>query len=284
MKKLIITTVCSILTMGCATFGASTMIKSPIENQCARFGLLGCDNLVNGIIAYIKGDVQTGEEFISKGIAENIEKTDQLEKFAQALEMISSAPGMGQYLEKFKPIISMLKNSNKELPAKSNNDTNPIPTNVVRTDPDNKPAILENKTDQLELSISYLWAKDNICPTVNLENENKDIISIFPGDIKSIFPENTICSAYHTNKEKIDRILVSDSCPLDVIITASEPYKQPHWLIWVQPNKGLDMRDANLFIDNKDTITIANVGGKVFDARCGVNIWLSEQIAVSTGK
>jgi hypothetical protein len=60
------------------------MIKAPVEQQCAGYGLKGCDRLVDGIIMYVDGDKPGAVHKLKEGAAKN--SPEQIRPFAKSLK------------------------------------------------------------------------------------------------------------------------------------------------------------------------------------------------------
>jgi len=69
---------------GCAA--GSMMIKAPVQQQCAGYGLKGCGELVDGVILYVDGDKAGAVHKLKEAAAQN--SPAQLRPFAQALKGI----------------------------------------------------------------------------------------------------------------------------------------------------------------------------------------------------
>jgi hypothetical protein len=52
--KLVEVVVCGLVLVGCGA--ATALIKAPVEQQCAGYGLKGCPDLVDGVLLYVDGD------------------------------------------------------------------------------------------------------------------------------------------------------------------------------------------------------------------------------------
>jgi hypothetical protein len=62
--------VCAALALvGCAA--GTALIKAPVENKCAGYGLQGCGELVEGVVAYIDGDKVAGKFKLKQAAAKN---------------------------------------------------------------------------------------------------------------------------------------------------------------------------------------------------------------------
>ena len=53
MRDLVLVLGGSSLIVGCAA--GSMMIKGPVQQQCAGYGLKGCPELVDGVVLYLDG-------------------------------------------------------------------------------------------------------------------------------------------------------------------------------------------------------------------------------------
>src|SRR5688572_12260929 len=70
------------LTFGCAA--GSMLVKVPVEQQCAGYGLRGCPELVDGVILYVDGDKPGAVHKLKEAAAKN--SPEQIRPFAQAIK------------------------------------------------------------------------------------------------------------------------------------------------------------------------------------------------------
>lgn len=80
--------------VGCSG-SASLVLKTPVSNQCAKAGLLGCDQLSEGVLLYAEGKGSEGAAKLQSGAAQN--SPEKVKQFAAQLDTLSSLPGAGTY-------------------------------------------------------------------------------------------------------------------------------------------------------------------------------------------
>jgi hypothetical protein len=71
-----------VLTCSCAA--GSMLVKGPVEQQCAGYGLRGCPDLVDGVILYVDGDKPGAVHKLKEAAAKN--SPEQIRPFAKALK------------------------------------------------------------------------------------------------------------------------------------------------------------------------------------------------------
>lgn len=77
--------------------GALWMIlKQPVVDQCQGAGLRGCDQLTDGVLAYVDGDEATGRAKLVAGAAQN--NPEEVRKFAEMLTTLRDLPGMSEQM------------------------------------------------------------------------------------------------------------------------------------------------------------------------------------------
>jgi hypothetical protein len=87
----------SIVMWGCAAssaLGGAALIKPPVEQQCSRYGLKGCPELVDGVILYVGGDEPTAKHQLRKAASKNVPA--DLQRFAQAISAVLPAKSGGE--------------------------------------------------------------------------------------------------------------------------------------------------------------------------------------------
>lgn len=74
---------------------ASLVLKTPVSNQCAQAGLIGCDELSEGVLLFAEGKQSEGAAKLQAGAAQN--PPEKVKQFAAQLGTLSSLPGAGKY-------------------------------------------------------------------------------------------------------------------------------------------------------------------------------------------
>jgi hypothetical protein len=69
---------------GCAA--GTALIKTPVEQKCAGYGLKGCGELVDGVVAYVEGDKDAAVLDLKRGAAKN--SPEQIRPFAGAIKEV----------------------------------------------------------------------------------------------------------------------------------------------------------------------------------------------------
>lgn len=72
--------------VGCAA--GTALIKTPVEQKCAGYGLKGCGELVDGVVLYVNGDKDAAVLALKRGAAKN--SPAQLRPFAGAIKTVIS--------------------------------------------------------------------------------------------------------------------------------------------------------------------------------------------------
>jgi hypothetical protein len=72
---------------GCAA--GSMMVKGPVQQQCAGYGLQGCPELVDGVVLYLDGEKAAARLKLKRALAKN--SPEQIRPFAKVLK--DTVPG-----------------------------------------------------------------------------------------------------------------------------------------------------------------------------------------------
>jgi len=72
--------------LGCAA--GTALIKAPVEQKCAGYGLKGCGELVDGVVLYVNGDKDAAVLALKRGAAKN--SPAQIRPFAGAIKSVIS--------------------------------------------------------------------------------------------------------------------------------------------------------------------------------------------------
>jgi hypothetical protein len=75
------------LATGCAA--GSMMVKGPVQQQCAGYGLQGCPEIVDGVVLYLDGEKAAARLKLKRAVAKN--SPAQIRPFAQILK--DTVPG-----------------------------------------------------------------------------------------------------------------------------------------------------------------------------------------------
>jgi hypothetical protein len=78
---------------GCS---ASMVLKQPVVDQCSGAGLRGCDEITDGVLAYVDGDKAEGRRKLVSGAAQN--NPEQVQQFARTLVALRDLPGMSDQM------------------------------------------------------------------------------------------------------------------------------------------------------------------------------------------
>lgn len=100
----------SLLLGGCAAtsaLGGSALLKAPVEKECARYGLQGCPELVEGVVLYLDGDEEVAAQQLKRAASKNVPA--DVKRFAGAISAVLPAKTGG-------PIVAIL--TGQEAPAK----------------------------------------------------------------------------------------------------------------------------------------------------------------------
>jgi hypothetical protein len=89
--------------------GVSLILKAPVTDQCEETGLKGCEEMSEGVLLVVEGDKPRGLKKIGKGAAKNAPA--ELKKFAQALKLLGSIPGVSQYMGPVLEVAAYLEES-----------------------------------------------------------------------------------------------------------------------------------------------------------------------------
>jgi hypothetical protein len=83
------------LLVGCG--GAHLILKPPVQEQCDKAKLKGCDEMTEGVLVYVEGDKPKGKDHIMRGAAQNA--PDKVRQFAKAIKELplDKIPGAQKY-------------------------------------------------------------------------------------------------------------------------------------------------------------------------------------------
>ncbi len=257
---------------GCAAAtgggGPAAVLNAPVTSRCERAGLDGCEDLVDGAIAYAEGDPVTGQEALERGLAYNLDKAAELEQFAMALEMVGRVPGAGQYVAPLRPAIAVIK---KAAASQLQTSVDQAQASLAKVaSPSEEPGEPPPDSGEFEVPNPYV-------PKTGEATNARYLVAAAPGiDCPSPIPDEAVCIARSfPGTTAVVHVLVSSACPGDVVVAAGAPRLAPHWLLWVPAGKGLDLRDVELPVSKTDGFTVGVVGvNPLPDARCGVNMVL----------
>lgn len=92
-------------------------LKSPIEQQCIDTGLKNCSHIALGATQYVDGEQAKGEANLKAGLAGNVERAEDIKRFADGLMLLSKIPGLSQYIGPMQPVIKLIQNISTEIIA-----------------------------------------------------------------------------------------------------------------------------------------------------------------------
>jgi len=86
----------SVLMCACGAsqaLGGSALIKAPVEQQCSRYGLKGCPELVDGVLLYVDGDEGAATRKLRRAAGKNV--PEDVQRFAAAIAAVLPAESGG---------------------------------------------------------------------------------------------------------------------------------------------------------------------------------------------
>jgi len=95
---------------GFALFGcgsAELVLKAPVVDRCSSAKLKGCEEMADGVIAYVDGKKDDGRKQIVRGAAKNAPK--EVAAFATSLRTAAKMPGIDSYADTLKEIADLLE-------------------------------------------------------------------------------------------------------------------------------------------------------------------------------
>lgn len=80
-----------------ACVSAELILKSPVIGQCNSAKLKGCDEMADGVIAYVDGKKDEGRKLLIRAAGKNAPK--EVHAFAASLRSASKMPGLESYAD-----------------------------------------------------------------------------------------------------------------------------------------------------------------------------------------
>jgi hypothetical protein len=114
-----------VLLTGC---GGSFILKQPVVDQCQSQGLQGCDEITEGVLAYVDGDTVKGRAKLVAGAAKN--SPDKVKQFAAGLSALRELPGMSDQLGPIGEVASILSGDASSLAATNTSTSSAVPASV----------------------------------------------------------------------------------------------------------------------------------------------------------
>lgn len=71
--------------MGASALAGSALVKVPVEQQCSRYGLKGCPDLVEGVVLYLDGDQRAATTKLRRAASKNV--PTEVKRFARAISV-----------------------------------------------------------------------------------------------------------------------------------------------------------------------------------------------------
>jgi hypothetical protein len=251
--------VAAALVAGCG--GSSLVLKSPLADKCADAGLKRCDELTEGVLAYVEGDRAGGTVRIQRVVLDN--DAARVKKLAGLLRGAASAPGLGSFKAQLEEVAALLDTGGSAAAG------SPAP------DPDSKAdAKSEAKAD----------AKADARGGATDDARTKTVTAILAGHPRAYAcaPLGKTTQAYAGStclRLGIGPLVVSDlvtsaSCPGDILVMAG-PSDAPAWVVGiVPPRERFAMHGARLVVAPEDELVVAVHSATALprDASCGVTV------------
>jgi len=95
-----------IAALACTGCG-SAMLKPPLTEGCESSGLKGCEDITEGVLAYVDGDEKKGRAALAKGAAANAPA--ELQAFIKVLRDLEKIPGTSAFMKPVMDVVAILE-------------------------------------------------------------------------------------------------------------------------------------------------------------------------------
>ena len=243
------------LVAGCG--GSSLALKAPLADKCADAGLKRCDELTEGVLAYVEGDRAGGTARIQRVALDN--DAARLKKLAGLLRAAGSAPGLGAFKAQLDDVAALLDAGGGEAagaPA-------PDPSAKAEAKADAKAEARGGATDDARTKTV----------TAILAGHPRAYACAPLGKTTQTYAGST-CLRLGIGPLVISDLVTSASCPGDILVMAG-PSDAPAWVVGiVPPRERFAMHGARLVVAPEDELVVAVHATAALprDASCGVTV------------
>jgi len=246
---------------------AQYVLQRPIAKRCTSAGLRDCESITKGTLLYADGQVANGRHRLLEGLNSNTDKSQELELFAQGLEMLGVASNAGAYQASLEPAVWLvrymavrdaqrMRNGAQSEPARSSRAQEPRAT-LIATSPVRREA-----------------------PSLSLPVESSSAFFMLAGNALAAdcrFPGAPKMLCLHESVETarvVSDIIVSPACPYDVLF-ASRHGIDLDWVTYAPAGKGAEVHGAALPLVPGRLLTAGvsfDTDEVAPDIRCGITV------------
>lgn len=243
--------VAAALVAGCG--GSSLMLKSPLADKCADAGLKRCDELTEGVLAYVEGDRAGGTVRIQRVVLDN--DAARVKKLAGLLRGAASAPGLGSFKAQLEEVAALLDTSG----AAAAGSPAPDPDAKADAKSDGRGGATDDARTKTVTAILAGHPRAYACAPL--------------GKTTQAYAGST-CLRLGIGPLVVSDLVTSASCPGDILVMAG-PSDAPAWVVGiVPPRERFAMHGARLVVAPEDELVVAVHSATALprDASCGVTV------------
>lgn len=224
--------------------GGTMLLKSPVAEQCRSAGLKSCEDLSEGVAAYVGGDKDAGKRRISSAAGGN--DPAQITAFAAKLRTVAALPGLSGFAPELAEVAAMLEGGAKGAPAGNGGGTSASP----------RAAPVE--AGRTETAIASGHAKAYECEPF--------------GRAHGTFMSST-CLKLGVGPLVVSDVIATGSCAFELSLLSGN-VDAPAWAIVVSPKERLATHGARLFVAPYEELVVAlrTTSALPRDASCGLTV------------
>jgi hypothetical protein len=232
-----------------------TSIRSPVRSQCNVDGLRNCDAIAEGTSLFANGSPTDGATRLGQGLDANQERTDDLLRFADNLQLMSLVLESGMYAASLQPAVQLIRY------AAANATSNKAPAQALDENYSLDQCLLKIAEHQRIAPLFRPFATDpGAAPDVPGPSVSK-VWMVFGNSLASTcksaeLPKMKCLEEVVEMPKIVTDVLVSSTCPVDIVVSSRVEHDFD-WFVYAPAGKGANVLGASLPLGAKHVMAVA---------------------------
>lgn len=268
---------CALLS-GCAA--GSMMVKGPVQQQCAGYGLQGCPELVDGVVLYLDGEKAAARLKLKQALAQN--SPAQIRPFAKVLK--DTVPGqagaeLAEILSGEIAVVLATTPSASGIPAAAPAAVDGSPASPVLASVATPHAGKTEADDTAEPRRSAVHGVEPVLLALAASVDPSRLMTESITPLRDaaryeceVLGKPSVCARRQAGPVVVTDVVAAAGCTAELYVGAAEPGGT---LRWAFPITAAGTHGAHFFVRGDEQLTVAVRGGTLTqagDVRCAA-VW-----------
>jgi hypothetical protein len=213
--------------------GGSALLHAPIEQQCSRYGLKGCPELVDGVLLYVDGNEGAATRKLHRAASKNV--PEDLQRFAGAIAATLPASSGNA-------IVAILTgNASTAQVASGDDEDDAVPATAG-------PSATATRSERVQLTMA--------APADPMRMTTESVFPLRDADraICQIAGSNAVCVRLETGPLVVTDAMTPPGCATELLIGATSIDGR---IGWIAPTGTPGFHGAKFFVRPSQSVVVA---------------------------